>query len=173
MIKETLSILLLSLLISWVPAVAYVIVKIAICSFSKKGEAKVLDTGKERIAVYVMCFLLSVSYVTMKEYWGNDTIGSFFSRNEFQTQYYVHLFPEGSDSKNYLVTADLHVYDDNIAISKVYWSSGGYTTFDDYGSMDSQDLYLEGHINIPDDEGIYWTIVLTDNKVKNKRESPE
>lgn len=166
MIGKIVEIIIYALMPSLLLIAAYVFIRLAICSIKKESYEKVFESKKERIAVYLLCFLLSVVYVTMKEYWGTDTIYSFFSKNEFETRYYVHLFPEGSKSKNYLVPADLYVYDDNIIIKKVYWPNGGYTTFDRFGDMNQQDFYLEGHTSIEDDEGREWTIVLTKNKVK-------
>lgn len=109
---------------------------------------------------------ISMAYITMKEYWGSETIGSFFSKTEFRTQYYVQLFPEGSKSKNYIVPADLIVNEDSIFIEGVHWPNGGYTSFDRFGDMNAQDFYIHGHITIPDDEDREWTIVLTKKKAR-------
>ncbi|HBY21672.1 MAG TPA: hypothetical protein DEG71_11850 [Clostridiales bacterium] len=101
-------------------------------------------------------------------YWGSNTIGSVFSRNEYDTKYYVQLFPEGSESKNYLVPADLHVDQYGIAIDKVYWPNGGYTTFGNYDSNDTQEFYDNKRVTLKDDEDREWIIILTDKKVTKK-----
>lgn len=122
--------------------------------------------SKVKIKVLVaVCAIIGILNL-YSEYFGNDTIYSVFSRNEFHTQYYVQLFPEESKSKNYLVPADLIVNGESIWIEKVYWPNGGYTTFDRFGDMDGEEFYLNKHINIQDDEDRYWTIILTDIKVQ-------
>ena len=128
---------------------------------------KFLRQKKEKIIVYLLCFLLSISYVTMKKYWGTNTIGSFFSKSEFNTQYYVHIFPEGSESKNYFLPADLYIQGKSIAVEKIYWSTGGYSSFSDYDNFDTEGFYSEGIIRLTDNQGRKWTIFLTDKKVNH------
>ena len=131
---------------------------------------KVFDRSDEykraRMLIFVLCLCLSAAYVTMKEYWGTDTIYSFFSKNEFETRYYVHLFPEGSKSKNYLVPADLIVKGNEIGIKRVYWPNGGYTDFGNYDNYDCEEFYMEGHVTLKDNQGREWEVVLTKAKVK-------
>lgn len=166
MIGKIVEIIIYALMPSLLLIAAYVFIRLAICSIKKKSYEKVFESKKERIAVYLLCFLLSVVYVTMKEYWGTDTIYSFFSKNEFETRYYVHLFPEGSKSKNYLVPADLIVKGNEISIKRVYWPNGGYTDFGNYDNYDCEEFYMEGHVTLKDNQGREWEVVLTKAKVK-------
>lgn len=166
MIGKIVEIIIYTLILSLVLIAAYVFIRLAICSIKKESYEKVFESKKERIAVYLLCFLLSVAYITMKEYWGTDTIYSFFSKNEFETRYYVHLFPEGSKSKNYLVPADLIVKGNEIGIKRVYWPNGGYTDFGNYDNYDCEEFYMEGHVTLKDNQGREWEVVLTKAKVK-------
>lgn len=158
-----LSILISAVLISWVPAVAYAVIRYVWSCLKRENDVGILATKKEKILVYGMCFLISVGYLTMKDYWGSNTIGSFFSRNEFEAQYYVNIFPEDSKSKNYRLIADVHQYDGNtIFLKKVYWPNGGYSTFEDLGDG----LCFEYATSWIDDNKRVWRVELTHDKVK-------
>lgn len=166
MINEIIIVVISSLCLSAILAVALALILSAICLILKKDIAKIVDTKRRGFVAYIFCLLLAVSYITMKRYWGTNTIGSFFSREEFETQYYVQLFPEGSESKNYLVPADLIVKGNEIGIKRVYWPNGGYTDFGNYDNYDCEEFYMEGHVTLKDNQGREWEVVLTKAKVK-------
>lgn len=152
-----------AILISWVPVATYVLIRFAWRCLKKEDDAGILNTKKEKILVYGMSFLISVGYLTMKDYWGTNTIGSFFSRNEFEAQYYVNIFPENSKAKNYRLVADIHQYDSGIIfLKKVYWPNGGYSTFDDLGDG----LNFEYETRWIDNNEKVWRVELTRDKVK-------
>lgn len=117
-----------------------------------------------KVIVALIAAVAALSIFTY--YYGSDTIGSVFRKYEFQTQYYVHLFPEGSKSKNYLVPADLHIKGETIALEKVYWPNGGHTDFGNYDNYDCEEFYMEGHVTLKDNQGREWEVVLTKVKVK-------
>lgn len=166
MINEIIIVVISSLCLSAILAVALALILSAICLILKKDIAKIVDTKRRGFVAYIFCLLLAVSYITMKRYWGTNTIGSFFSREEFETQYYVQLFPEGSESKNYLVPADLWFRDGGLVLIKVYWPDGGFTTFYNNGDADAEEFYEFGQDTMFDDEGREWLIVLTDKKIE-------
>jgi len=140
-IYAILDVLLKSFIFSLIFVFIAIIIIILFCQIRKIDSDGILSKGKRYIIVYIICFSLSVMYVTMKDYWGSDTIGSFFSKYTFDTQYYVQLFPKNSKSKNYLVPAELHIDEDRIYIYKVTWPDGGYSTFDTFGDMDPQEFF--------------------------------
>lgn len=110
--------------------------------------------------------IASTSYISMKAFWGTDTIGSFFSKYEYDTKYYVQLFPENSESKNYYVPAELHVKENRLSIKRAYWPEKGYTTFYKNGNDDSYDFYSTKITSLTDDKGKRWYVILSDEKAK-------
>jgi hypothetical protein len=104
----------------------------------------------------------------------SEKIGGIFEKSEYTTNYYINLFPENSETKNYLVKAQIHVfteeYDENTServyrLQEAYFPNGGKITFYDYG--DSESLSLNEKVYLKDDSGRYWDIVLTPQKCKD------
>lgn len=48
----------------------------------------------------MICCLLSFGYLTMKQYWGTDTVGSIFAKDDFKATYYVNVFEDRDYAKN-------------------------------------------------------------------------
>ena len=126
-----------------------------------------LDNKKNAIIVILICFILSISYLTMKEYWGTDTIGSFFSQSKYTTKYLVSMRQNSNNNlKEYRVPAEILVSGNRAALYRVFWPNGGYTTFNNYGDDLAYEFYKYKIIDITDDTDREWTIVLTTEKVK-------
>ena len=166
MIWDIVMILGASIILMLLLAIAYMFIVFVWRSIIGKSAEGLFETRKKRITVYIICYLLSISYITMKEYWGTNTIGSFFSKDNFEAQYYVQLFPEDSKSKNYLVPADISKNEYGIGVDRVYWPNGGYTDFGNYDNNNCKELYKEGSTTLKDNQGRYWKIVLTRRKIK-------
>lgn len=115
-------------------------------------------------------FILIFGYTTMKSYWGNDVIGSAFSRNNFSTSYYVNISQDINTSKAERLKADLRqeTSDDgskNIILERVYLDDGGYISFlkaEDYEIT----LNFKEKALCVDDDGKKWYIELTGDKAK-------
>jgi hypothetical protein len=80
--------------------------------------------------------------------------------------YYVNLFPENADSKNYRVVGKVEYVDDEYNLIKATFPNGGYVTFDDYYSISPLEFYEKVHIE--DDDGKSWYVELTKEKVIDK-----
>jgi hypothetical protein len=135
--------------------------------YGKEYLNKFNDITSEFLRSFLLflSFCLLFLYFNMKDYWGNDTIGSFFSKYKYQTEYYVQLFPENSDSKNYLVSAELEIDSDSIYIIRVKWPNEGYTNFD-IENQQPEKFYRNKKITYTDDQNRNWTIILTNSKSK-------
>lgn len=131
-----------------------------------KDFSKFEDNKLANVVVIALCLCLSVYYSGSKLFWGNNTIGDFLSKNEFDTQYYVQMFPDKDSVTNYYVPADLHVIGGEICIDKVYWPDGSHTTFYEWGASYADVLFSRKRVTLPDDEGVEWNIVLTEKKVE-------
>lgn len=104
--------------------------------------------------------------------YNSTQIGSFFEKSEYTEYYYVHLFPEYSQSKNYLVKAKIRANIEDYGpedgserhyhIEEAYFPNGGKITFNEYGDFET--LRLEKKIYAKDDSGGEWEVVLTSNK---------
>jgi hypothetical protein len=109
-------------------------------------------------------------YHPYTKHFGESKLGSLLEKPDYTTQYYVNLFADKGNSKNYRVVADIHVYstveqdgedsysEKHIVVEKVYWPNGGYTTFDDCELEDGDSGYCT------DDEDRSWYIELTDKQ---------
>lgn len=111
--------------------------------------------------------------ITLYSPLASETIGGIFEKSEYTTNYYVNLFPENSETKNYLVKAQIHVfteeYDEDTyervyRLEEAYFPNGRKITFYNYG--DSESLSLNKKVSLKDDSGQYWDIVLTPQRYK-------
>lgn len=119
-----------------------------------------------------LLFILIFGFMTMKTYWGSDTIGTVFSRSDFKTSYYVNVSEEITHAKNYRLKADITVFSEGnqfsigyIILDKIYFPNGGYITFK---NTDYHVTTLETNaiILFTDDKGKEWNIELTNEKVE-------
>lgn len=93
---------------------------------------------------------------------GSTNIGGLFERINYTESYYVNLFPENANDKNYKVKAEIEKIGNGYYISKAYFSNGGYITFNNNGTDKS--LKVSSKIGIYDDEDKYWRVELTTQK---------
>lgn len=157
LVTEVISVLFLAVVYALGIYIAFFII------FSIFKKDNLFSIRSFSVYILIVSYLLGLGYLTMKEYWGSDTIGSFFSKYEYSAKYYVYLFPEGSKSKNYKVPAEFHVNGKAASIYQIKWPNGGYTVFD---SDELEELYNRESIHLYDSDDRYWTVVLTDEKVK-------
>lgn len=76
-------------------------------------------------------FILFIVGFTYKNYFGNNTIGSWLEKPEHSTQYWVYVQLDNVESKNYRVKADIERSEGNYFMNTVYWPNGGHSNFDD------------------------------------------
>lgn len=138
--------------------------------------------SKNVLILTIIIACLYMGYISIREYWGTDTIGSIFEKYNFTSQYYVNLFPDIYSIKNYRVKADIvasyidYVYEDEDGnnkhgkqrvywIKKAYFNNGGYITFNNAIENEHEGLVLNTKIHIKDDNDTSWYIELTEEKV--------
>lgn len=82
--------------------------------------------------------------------------------------YYVNLFPEDENSKNYRVIGEVDFDSEtgSYSLIKATFPSGGYITFEDYYSIDPLEFYEK--VYLEDDDEIGWYVELTKQKVKDE-----
>jgi len=160
--------------------IGVLVIFLVICLFfEKKITDKYIDADEDDSGVSnkpkplfyfiaVPLFLLIFGYTTMKAYWGNDTIGSVFARSNFNTTYYVNVFENSNNAKNYRFKADVTVeYSEGeriIILKKVYFPNDGYLIFKDTDYMITN-LKPYEKVRFEDDNGNEWYIELTNEKV--------
>lgn len=121
-------------------------------------------------------------------YYGEEIIGSYFEKPAYRTKYYVNVFPDDKNSKNYRLPADIYVFtkreesstsgsidEDGIVtpsvkfnkkriLEKVYWPNGGYLDFKDC-LIEDREPGIGGKNLCTDNHGRKWYIELTEEKV--------
>lgn len=114
--------------------------------------------------------------LTIADSFGDAQIGSFFEKNDYTAKYFVNLFPNENEAKNYRLPADIHIYyeiNDNedsfsttkcIRLGKIYFPQGGYLIFNDDGINES--LTFGEKVSLMDSESKHWDVELIDEKVK-------
>jgi hypothetical protein len=137
----------------------------------------------EKIGGYIICLMIviGVIWAPLSFFYKEEKIGSIFEKTEYRTQYYVNLFPEDSNSKNYRVKADIYsvlnsysytdgdsertVSNREYYITRAYFTNGGSISFEDsVGSGDSLIVGKKEYL-VDDDKG-EWYVELTNEKVK-------
>ncbi len=99
---------------------------------------------------------------------GVEEIGAILEKNDYTAYYYVSMFPEDSESKNYKVVAEIWATDKNYIIRKAYFPNEGYLTFDGYVfGLPDDSLKFDEMIYIYDDNDDYWNIQLLDERPSN------
>jgi hypothetical protein len=144
--------------------------------------------GKNRLSpivlshFFVIFILISWGKNSYIRIYGNEIIGSYLEKSNYRTQYYINLFPNDENSKNYRLPADIHVFTEleegettedrfgqestsfskvkYITVEKIYWPNGGYLYFEDcFLDIGEKNLCYDQN-----NEG--WYIELTEEKVK-------
>lgn len=130
------------------------------------------DGGNIGKAIMIMAV---IGLINLAIPYNSTQIGSFFEKSEYAEYYYVHLFPEDSQSKNYLVKAKIRANIEDYGpedgnerhyhIEEAYFPNGGKITFNEYGDFET--LKLEQKIYTKDDNGAEWEILLTAKKANS------
>ncbi|MES2650046.1 MAG: hypothetical protein V4717_24430 [Bacteroidota bacterium] len=130
------------------------------------------------LSSFLLCYWSKNTYVRT---YGNEIIGSFFEKKQYETQYYVYISSTNDDKKIYKLPADLSINIDirpragdkfllelipfmtkEIILKNVYWPNGGHLTFD------GEDRQLEMYKKkiLYDYNGNDWEVELRPEKVK-------
>lgn len=104
--------------------------------------------------VFIAPIIIAGVFLSMKIWWGNEEIGSFFSKYSFDTKRYVLVTPDGDSAKCYRLPANIEVSGSSIYIYSAKWPNGGMLEINDHvaGFQDS--------ISTQDSSGRYYTIML-------------
>jgi hypothetical protein len=146
---------------------------------NEKKDINLWETIKDEsfwtnIIALLLCLLFLYSYILqplISNLWGVNEIGHRFeSPKPYIAKYYVNLFPENSEIKNYKVKADLYVYkrceeyeEDTkcwrmVNLQKVYFPNKE-VFFDDC-------LLDSSRISCYDKNNNYWDIEFNNEKIK-------
>lgn len=140
------------------------------------------------IMFYFLIFGLSFLFYST---YSNTQIGSLFEGSDYQEKYWVNLFQNTENAKNYRVIADITAtlsctegepidYDpfgergesskcDRVyIINKAYFNNGGFITFESENDNADYSLKLNKKIFITDDNGKEWYVELTNIKADKK-----
>jgi hypothetical protein len=125
--------------------------------------------------MFIILLIWSLFFRPMiSRFWGQPIIGAYFEKNRpYDTRYYVNLFPENADSKNYRLVGDITVYDGNcydtgdstecdpgtVSLNSVNWPNGGSSYFDDCALEKDKVLCTDN-----EDRG--WYVEFTNIRVK-------
>lgn len=148
---------------------------------SNPNDEYIVNTKNLRITYSAVGFTLLGLFVFwiawglfLNQWLGTTTIGSMWAKNNFETQYYVYIQPDGATSKNYRVKGDISRQDGVYYLEKIYWENGGYLTFtdcvlyEDNGTYASEDN-CESSNWLNDDDGYEYYGVKIDQKVPQKQ----
>ncbi len=145
-------------------------------SFSNNEDRKIKILLKIVFIVGIIGITFDIIRVSP---YGSKTIGSFIEKKEYTQFYYVNMFAENQESKNYRVKAEINARIDeeestnndgdtttqsirHYYIEKAYFSNGGYITF----TNNDEPLEINKKVSITDDDENYWKIELTSKKAE-------
>lgn len=106
--------------------------------------------------VFIVPIIIAGIFLSMKICWGNEEIGSFFSKASFETQRYVLVIPDENSAKCYKLPSEIEVNWNSIYIYSAKWPNGG--TLKINGRVDG----FQDSITTQDSNGRYYTIMLLD-----------
>ena len=133
--------------------------------------------SKLNIAVGI-AIISSVIYVVGSYAFPSTQIGSLFEMDEYEEYYYVYLYPENSNDKNYKVKAKIWVYtekyddgDDGYDTQRMYllrtvtFDNGDTIDFDWYDDA----VEIGKKVSVTDNQGKDWKAELTTSRVIQDR----
>jgi hypothetical protein len=128
---------------------------------------KAIYENKTFRKIVVIILLLSfLIYGAIKIFFGNDNIGSFFSRHSYDATYMVFAQPDNNTTKYYFIKSDIHVSGSDIYLYKIYWPNGGYTSFREDETYIGEKISLNSNNYCRDTKEKDWFIFLTNYKSK-------
>lgn len=113
---------------------------------------------------------LGVLNLFLNFYFQNEIIGSYFEKEYYSTKYYINLYPDKGNTKNYSLKADIQAEYRDVSMTycmgKIYFPNGGYLTFDNMINSKDHPLKLNEKVLVQDDNAKYWYVELTSRKVE-------
>lgn len=122
------------------------------------------------ITAFVLFAIVALTKPFITKHWGVKEIGHFYEApTPYTTKYYVYLFGENNEAKNYKLPADITVDSESdgdlgwttIKLEKAYFPNGGFLYF--------ENCFLEGVKDVADQcedqNGINWTVEFKKEKV--------
>lgn len=180
--------------IMWVPKLynynSFLLILLAlpfVHEVSKKGLENL--TENKLIMFYFLLFGLSLLFY---DSYSNTQIGSLFESRNYKEKYWVNLFPNKDNAKNYRVPADIiatySIGDSDCEnyfglnescekseriylIEKAYFTNGGYITFEN--TEEAIPLQVNEKVPITDIDGTNWWIELTNKQVQSGKKLKE
>lgn len=132
--------------------------------------------------VWVTVLLLSIPHIPQLFGYKTTQIGDFYEAREYTEEYYVVFSREpqsNTNRKQYMLPAQIErrytyegttddgneIYDLNYHINYLYFSNGGYLSFD-YDDSDDSNVVLGKEMMVMDYHGDFYYVTLTDEKVR-------
>lgn len=140
--------------------------------YGTRGNMNTGNKSKIFSASLLLSVALSVFLFFSQAWFGVCSPGSWFERSDYETEVYVNLFPEGSTSKNYrvsaLIKANLDRHDEGVQrvyrLQHISFPAGRRITFDNTPS-----LQLGSRVTVYDDEYHPWSVELTSERPSNRQ----
>lgn len=131
------------------------------------GKAMSDNSTKQMIAgtaIFVVLILGILNDIVPRTPFGSEEIGGLFEKNNYSAYYYVLLFPDDSDSKNYKVIAEIEADGRDYTIERAYLPEGGYVTFNDLLFYSDEKVAFNQKIRLPDEDDNVWEIQLLNER---------
>jgi hypothetical protein len=121
--------------------------------------------SKKYVVIYIVGLIWGIIMILPYTPYGSEQIGSLIEKREYKSFYYVNIFREGEETKNYRVRGMIYSYVD---------SEFGRKYFLDYVSnMDNgkelyfepdESLVLNEKVSLIDEHDNYWDVELTEER---------
>jgi hypothetical protein len=127
--------------------------------YHKSGEMK----KQAYRAIFIVVAILAFAWYGATQWYGNRQIGSIFERRNYQNElYYVHLYLEDEESKNYKVVAEIDRIDGKYYPQKVYFNARQYLVIDYF----YDDCKPGDKISFKDRNDREWRLELTSQRAE-------
>jgi len=152
-----------------IPMLLFCIWVIVVASI-QKGDRQVVIWGHLIFGYLLYSFVIGLSI----PYYGNEVIGSYWSKPDFEAKYFVKLYNPDND-ESYILPARLHVFSeaygldygegtkystqDYVLVDTVFLLNGDYLTFDDCNISRGE------KVNCYDQHNKYWLLEFIDKRI--------
>ena len=143
---------------------------VIVIAIIKRGDRQGVIVGHLIIGYFFYSFVIGLSI----PYYGNEVIGSYWSKPDFEAKYFVKLYNPDND-ESYILPARLHVFSeaygldygegtkystqDYVLVDTVFLLNGDYLTFDDCNISRGE------KVNCYDQHNKYWLLEFIDKRI--------
>jgi len=139
--------------------------------YKEEPNADIKQNNRTTQIICVMVVVGLIYIAILESPMASKEIGSILEKDEYTAYYYVNMFPENSQSKNYQVKAKIYAHTERYdeykseryyEIQEAYFPNNGTITF--YDSGDLETLEINQKVRVRDDNNRWWEIELTSQK---------